>query len=194
MINPEKGILLGNMKMGEITKPLIELMDDAFHAEKYLDTHNEPFFRRIYIRSVISDIEAVVWFLKQLCIKVSHIKPQLLDPSEYGFLSDETYELKENGDIQKKSKFLRLESNIQFTIKICNRLFHTSVDLQTGTIEWQSFLKTIKVRNRITHPKNAIDLQISDDELETCKRTSSWFNQKIYDFVNTLRENSKISK
>jgi len=124
---------LTNMKLGEITQPLVELLRDAEQAENYLDGHDSPFFRRAYIRSTMAAIEAIVWFLKQTCVKAAAGSQSQLSVAEYSLLSDKTYDLKNNGEVNVQTKFLKLPDNVRFAIKTCNRLFGTTVDLQVGS-------------------------------------------------------------
>lgn len=57
-----------------------------------------------------------------------------------------------------------------------NRFTHGSIDLQTDSKTWDRFNKTIKVRNRITHPKNAGEIDITDEEIQHATEVCNWFN------------------
>jgi len=69
-------------------------------------------------------------------------------------------------------------------------LFGTTVDLPVGSTSWQEFLTAIEVRNRITHPKDTADLQVSDNEIAVCKRVCGWFNERIADFIAGITKQS----
>lgn len=183
------------MKLGDITQPIVQLLDDAHSAEQLLLEHDEPFYRRSYIRSTMAAAEAVVWFLKQVCLRAAKERGRGLSIGEIALLSDRTFELKSNGRIRSHPKYLKLPDNIRFTISTCNRMFATEADVGAGGMGWNSFLAAIEIRNRLAHPKQAADLNVSDEELETCKSSSAWFNQLIASFVTALvHRNTNDSK
>ena len=49
-------------------------------------------------------------------------------------------------------------------------------------------IEAIKIRNRITHPKEVNDITISDDELLIIKKVNEWFNGIIKDMIEHIRE------
>jgi hypothetical protein len=106
--------------------------------------------------------------------------------AEYAMLADQSYDLKANGETSIQPKFLRLPDNLRFTIKVVSRLFEMQLELGVGTTAWGNFKKAIEIRNRITHPKNASDIDISDDEIKTCKEVSGWFNGIVAKFIENL--------
>lgn len=179
------------MKIGDITQPLIELLRDAASAERLLDQHDDQFYRRSYIRSTVAAIEGIVWLLKQTCLKAAGEARSRLSVAEYAMLSDATYELTNNGEVRTQTKFLKLAENLRFAVNTCNRLFGTAIDLQVGTSSWEEFRTSTTIRNRITHPKDIRELQITDNEIAMCKRVVSWFNQRIWELIDALSDQSR---
>jgi hypothetical protein len=45
---------------------------------------------------------------------------------------------------------------------------------------WPSFKASIKLRNRITHPKRLADFNVSDEEVRTLHRAVEWWSCTIY--------------
>lgn len=178
------------MKLGEITGPLIELLHDAEMSEKLLTERDDQFSRRSYIRASISAMEGIVWLLKQICIKASKEAHFGLSFGEYAMLVERTGEVEPNGEVKLRTKLIKLESNLLFTVRMCNRIFRTSVDLRCDTASWEKFRKTIKIRNRITHPKSIEELHITDGEILMCKEIIGWFNDRIFEFVEDIQKKS----
>ena len=174
------------MKLGEIVQPLIELLKDAEHAERLLAQDDGQFYRRSYLRSTFAAIEGIVWLLKQTCYKVTGEAGAPLSVAEHAMLSEETYDLKRNGEVRTQPKFLRLPDNLKFTINTCNRFLGSTIDLEIETTPWHQFLNAIKIRNRIMHPKEASELQISDQEIADCQQVVGWFNEKIHQYIIEL--------
>lgn len=177
------------MKLGDITRPMIQLLEDALAAEEFLDANDNQFARRSYIRSMFVTFEGIVWLLKQVCLKArSKSGVRKFDPAEYALLQDQTYELKKNGDTVVQTKFLRFPENFRFTVRIINRLFNAQVDLGIGTTSWDNFLRAVAIRHRITHPKSVDELYISDEEIQLSKNVSSWFNDTIHASVQAIAQ------
>ena len=180
------------MKLGDITRPMVRLLDDAQTAETYLDQTDSQFARRAYIRSIFASLEGTLWLLKQVCLKVPTVSgPRRFDPAEYALLQDQTYDLKNNGETSIQTKFLRLPDNLRFTFRVFNRLFGAQVDLGVSGAPWSAFLKALDVRHRITHPKKVDELDITDDELKLCREVSSWFNETIHATIQAIVAASK---
>jgi hypothetical protein len=171
------------MKMRDIQEPMLKLLEDAHDAETLLDEKATQFFRRAYIRSIFASIEGTVWLIKQVCLKAKpHRGHRLIGVAEYALLTDQSYELKNNGEPSVQTKYLKLPDNLRFTAKVVQRLFGARLELGVGTTKWDDFLKAVRIRNRITHPKTAEELTITDDEISLCKEVSSWFNELVYAF------------
>lgn len=168
------------MKIKDIQEPLFILLEDALAAEQYLDKNDSQFARRSYVRSIFAYIEGSVWILKQVCLKAKPLSGvRKIHVAEYALLAEETYELKANGDPNTRTKFLRLPDNIRFLFKLINRLFNANIDIGIGTQTWDSLLEAIKIRNRITHPKNASAFKITDEDIKLCQDVCSWFNDLV---------------
>lgn len=185
------------MDIGTIKNGLKPLLDDAFESEKILsENRSSQFLRRVYIRSVFAYIEGSIWILKQVCLKAKSMDgaKRKISISEYTILTEETYTLKGNGDIKTVSTSINLLDNIKFTYKTINRLFKGEINIGVGTIAWDNLIKAKSMRNRITHPKNNIDMTISDDEIDICEIVCSWHNELVHEcfklFVESGNQNT----
>jgi hypothetical protein len=180
------------MKFGDITRPLQKLLDDAREAETFLEQHDSQFARRAYIRSVFAYVEGTIWMLKQACLRYGlEQKGSVLSPAERALLSDKTYYLKSTGEPLEQPRFLPLPENCCFCFITFNRLFSANIVWGVGTGEWDRFLKALRVRNRITHPKDAGKVDVSDEERDAAKQVCGWFNEVMQTVVETLAQRSK---
>jgi hypothetical protein len=124
------------MKLGDITKPMVKLLEDASEAEELLEEKDTQFFRRAYIRSLFSSTEGIIWLMKQVCLGAkSPDKRRRISIADYAMLADQSYDLKNNGETSVQTKFLKLPDNLRFTIKTINRLFNSELDLEVGTVK-----------------------------------------------------------
>jgi hypothetical protein len=180
------------MKMRDIQEPMMKLLEDGVEAEGLLDEKDNQFFRRTYIRSIFASIEGTIWLIKQVCLKAKpHRGHRLIGVAEYALLTDHSYELKNNGEPSVQTKHLKLPDNLRFTVNVVQRLFGARLELGVGTTKWDNFLKTVRIRNRVTHPKTAEELTITDEEIALCKEVSSWFNDLAYAFFQGVLTTSE---
>jgi len=80
---------------------------------------------------------------------------------------------------------------LKFTFCLINKLFQASIDLGVGKKEWDSFLKALEIRHRVTHPKESKAFEISDREIQICKEVCSWFNDLVHSCFDSISQISK---
>ena len=100
-----------------------------------------------------------------------------LSGPEAALLAEETYELSDKGEPVTKPNYLQLPKNIKFTFRIMTRAYGVKYDLKLDDLGWDSFLKAVKIRNRIVHPKQIQDLSISNEEIEIAGVALMWFTE-----------------
>jgi hypothetical protein len=57
-----------------------------------------------------------------------------------------------------------------------------------GNIDWQNVQDAIKVRDRITHPKNAQDLNIDDEEWARIHSGLAWMLKGFTDYFDQVNQ------
>jgi hypothetical protein len=180
------------MKLRDIIDPLLELLRDTKTAEELLDEKPTQFTKRAYIRSSFPYIEGTVWLLKQACIGAAgSTGHRVFSNAEYALLNDEGYDLKNNGEPYVQPKFLRLRDNVKFTDRAVAKFFGSQPQLDGGSSEWNNFLEAIKIRNRITHPKNMHDYEVIDKEIEVCRSATHWFNDIVNEHISAITDTSR---
>lgn len=180
------------MKLHDIIDPLLELLQDTKTAEELLDETPTQFAKRAYIRSSFAYIEGTVWLLKQACIGAAQSTgPRVFSNAEYALLNDEAYDLKNNGEPSVQTKFLRLPDNVKFTDRAVAKFFGSIPQLDDRSTAWINFLSAIKIRNRITHPKNMRDYEVIDKEIEVCREVTHWFNDVVNKHMSAISDASR---
>ena len=149
----------------------------------------DPIMRRVLVRSVFSFIEGTAYGLKQFAIRQS----EELSFGERTLANDESYELKDNGEVVRRSARLRFLSNIRFAFKIFAKATEVQFSLDTASVGWHHLTIALKIRDRLTHPKCVSDLAVTDDEIRTAFSAFTWFDsQIILLLVHTVKKNRAI--
>lgn len=88
---------------------------------------------------------------------------------------EETYELSDKGDVEPRPAKLRTLSNIQFAFRLLAKAKSADFALNVSQNEWELLRRSLKIRDRLMHPKALRDLNISDVEIRDVLRAFTWF-------------------
>jgi hypothetical protein len=153
------------------------MMKDAAYALEALKRDDSPYQRRNCARVIFASIDGLIYYLKQSSLTSA---APLFSPAELSLLQEVSYDVAESGDAYVKQKFLRLEPNLKFALKMFMRgIPGVSVSLDLEGPGWAALRRAIGVRNRLTHPKRINDLTVTDDELRDLEATFDWTQRII---------------
>lgn len=135
--------------------------------------------RRISVRTLFSNIEAICNRLKLSVLPFAEANVKKLEKEEIAMINEESYFLDEYGEAKKRKAYPNFASNLQFAFKVYTRVTGSDFKLDVESIQWKKFKKAIKIRNRITHPKNLSDMKISKDDFRKATNAYNWFLANI---------------
>jgi hypothetical protein len=125
--------------------------------------------RRTYCRAVFALIEGLTFNLKQ----------NVLEMFEYELCQEEIAKLREwresrdkGGDSHGRPLFLPMAENVFFAFDMLSNCCNP---IDRSGSEWRTFVDAIAIRNRITHPKNAGALVVTDSELASVHAAGRWY-------------------
>lgn len=156
-------------------------------AERPVGAFTENSARRQLFRSCFAHIEGVLFAFKQILLHYDDLQ-QFLKCEERSFMQEIEFYLS-GKEIDERPAFIRLAQNIQVTFAIWGRIDPTKTlpPASYDTSEWSALLESIRVRNRVTHPKRKTDLDISDHELQRLFEGFNWFKEAMICVVDPLR-------
>ena len=175
---------MGIMNIEELTKPLFAISDDLERSERDLLANDNSHSRRNYIRTVFAAIELSVFVLKQTLLVAASSCPGKLTFVELAVRREETFDLKNTGEVRTQKNFLKLADNLRFTIRCVNKHFGLSLRFNPGDRNWVDFKNTLEIRNRITHPKGHKDFDVSSEEAELAVRVGHGFKEFLMDWFH----------
>jgi hypothetical protein len=172
------------------------LIDDLTEITKIqASEENNDTVVRTYLRGLFAWVEATIFGLKRIALKMSGHK-KLFSPAELAMLQEQTYDLDEKGNIKLQPKLIPLTKNLRFAFATCSRAFGIANTLNVGDARWDSFQKAIEMRNRITHPRTPKDLHLSEQDFEQIKLALFWFSENyrtlITEFTARLEKLEKL--
>jgi len=157
-----------------------ELKDDVDRCGNTLDfgeleSEEDEFWRRMYVRSAFACIEGMTYRLKEIAHSAHNRQKCAFSEKEVSL-------------IKEKPPFLPFMDNIEFVFRITARAIDSEHKLAVGDNEWDLLRKASKIRNRLTHPKTTRDLSVSVDEIHVVGRAFDWLSVQIVELMFGLRK------
>lgn len=131
--------------------------------------------RRQFCRAFFAQVEGVMYGYKQIALMASDSALVDFSHAEQSLLREESYELADNGEATHRPARLPFKANFRFSMKALAKAFKSDVVLPIPHIGWDKFCKSVKVRDRLMHPKTPASLTVTDDELRDLKEAQRWF-------------------
>jgi hypothetical protein len=149
-----------------------ELYKDLKQIETQIKVQDSQTWRRLYAKSLCSATEAQLSFLE------AHIK--LTGETDYLGISEEDeqilYGTSKKGKTHRKLSFTERTVFLMNTFSYVN---YSTVKVDKGSKDWSEFTLLVKIRNRITHPQTFSDINITEQEIQTCERAFNRFQDAL---------------
>jgi hypothetical protein len=162
---------------------------DIDFIASHLDDDKSGYWSRSLIKTVVSFYEAQVYTLKNELIDFCCENNISISPDVLMFLKNLKYVIKDNGNIKEKYFQTTLKTEIKFIFnEICN-LQNFKLKFGYDDVRWAQLLKTIEVRNRLTHPKELSEQTVTDSEIKDCVVSLVWFYDNTTHFIKQHGQN-----
>lgn len=149
------------------------LMFDVQDALKRQQMEDEPTNRRSLIRALIAAVEGLAWIYREHVVDIANTIDALTD-TERAALADTAATVDDTGRISTQKRYLSTTAMIRLTTRIAKK-FAPDCAPDFGGTGWANLKATIALRNRIAHPKQQEDLEISDDDVARGILAFDWF-------------------
>ena len=153
-----------------------QLGDDVKQAIALLTQSNgSQFARRVFLRTVTSDLEAKTEVLRDDLISAANAREVSFTFPELIILEKSNFDIKETGDIKDRGeKLYRTLDYIAFVFRMALRELGSDPTKFFGNNNWRLTQQMFTVRNRITHPKIDGEFRISTQELKDIQKAYAW--------------------
>lgn len=133
--------------------------------------------RRDFVRSTFAAIEG---WLGDFRRRAQSVLRDVRDftPAEQAAFAETSFTISSNGKLVEQTRYYSMTTMFRFIIRLAEEEFGTPlVDFESN--KWQAFNQAIEIRNRITHPKDIDDFNLSDDDIEAVRSSSIWLFETI---------------
>jgi len=191
MLNDQQAQLRFHPRSGTV---LLAAQDDCKRSAKYVSKfNNSQFWKRSFTRNLFVWIEAWLHLVKvdafnhhQQNARVLYLLSHLIDRkvpkqllteviplTELHLLLDQRVDIKDNGHCKVSDSYPTFERNFRFAMRMLTRVYGLSFEPEYSAPGWTSLIIASTIRNRITHPKERMD--ITSGELDTIIQGHKWF-------------------
>jgi hypothetical protein len=150
--------------------------DSASASEQLRSTPDSQIARRGYVRSTFGMVEGITNYLKTLALRAGERNRALFTAAETALLREESYAINAKGEAYVQPRFIKIEDNLVFALRMYLRGTPTSLELERDGPGWKAFKDAIAIRNRVTHPRSLEDLLLTDPEVDSIRRADRWFH------------------
>jgi hypothetical protein len=136
--------------------------------------------RRAAMHALCVAIEGILWMLQRDLLGVAD---KALSTSQRAILGQKPHILRENGKVGRVPFKVNLKQRMQFSAAIVAAL--RPGEMQFDEAGWRDLQATLDVRDRLGHPENPSDLDVTEAELAAARIGQVWFLDNILAAVQT---------
>lgn len=136
------------------------------------------FAHRTLLRTYFAFVEGIAYQLRQVTV-ASLDESGLLSSGELALLHEERFQLNAKGVPEPKENFQPMLPNLLFSISCYVKNHGAVYSPDTKHQGWEAMKRAVAVRNRITHPRSAHGLQITDEESRQFARAAAWWQSTL---------------
>ena len=148
----------------------MDLLDAYEHSQT--DPWHQP-TRRVWVRTFCSQLEAFAYATKQMVAGFHGLPFVQLTDDDLAFLLETAIQSKAG---TKKPRFLPLKENLKHLTTTTAKAMGFTYEFDIGS-DWLALLAVIAIRDRLVHPKVAIDMIVTDDELQVVGHAQDWYHR-----------------
>ncbi|RZI31025.1 hypothetical protein [Pseudomonas orientalis] len=130
--------------------------------------------RRVLIRAIFAFVEGLSYTIRMSLVK-SHAEH--LSPSVIMALSEQQIDVKESGVVGVKSIKASLMSLVRLTVTQFSSCYPDRFKVKCSGPDFEALASSVRVRDRLMHPRSAADLFIDDGEAMRAAKGFFWFHR-----------------
>ncbi len=165
------------------------LVQDVISSFERHDIEPTQSNKRDLIRTIFAAIEGLSWTYREDVRSTANTIDPLSPLMELAF-TETSYFVSEKGFVQEQTRFISMPAMIRLASRVAEQIC-PKLKIDFGVAGWTDLQLAIKVRNRITHPKNISDLQVSNGDIEISNSALLWFLKLTNDVLEATLSASK---
>jgi hypothetical protein len=167
--------------------------DDGGHVDPNGDIHADyEYHARQLIRAIFAFLEAVTFSIKIKAAEYCLNHNRDISDAERFFAADVEHVLTDRGEVVERPARIRLADNIRFAFALQEKALGLTETFDPSKEWWSCLKSSIRVRDRLTHPKLPEDVDISGTEIVAALKAYDGFKEQAmaYAKLRTVEEGS----
>jgi hypothetical protein len=152
------------------------VFQDAGAAYEELASDGSQQKRRVYVRAVLAAIEALTHVLKQAALEQAEIDRTRFSNGEIAMLREESYSLDGEGKVSSRMRMISPPENFRFALAMVMKATLPGFQMVITAEEWNALKRATVIRNRLTHPRMAGEMTVTDEEIKQVHHAFVWAN------------------
>lgn len=150
------------------------------------------FWYRCLIRAFFAHVDGITYAMRQIAIGAYERDEVKFCVEEIVILKEENYSMKGN-KVASQKKFNNFIDNVKLTFLLFPKVFSVEFELKISDHRWDSFKKSLKARDLITHPKNIDEFHIAPGTINNIQEAIRWFGENIKEMAGKCMESPKYT-
>lgn len=159
-------------------RELIGSIDDGY-VDPHGDVHADyEYNARQLIRAIFAFVEAVTFSIKVQAAVYCLNHNRDISNAERFFAADVEHVLTDRGEVVERPARIRLADNVRFAFALQEKALGLTKTFDPPTEWWSCLKSSIKVRDRLTHPKLPEDIDVSGTEIVAALKAYEGFKEQ----------------
>ncbi|MGF6152217.1 hypothetical protein QFZ84_003206 [Pseudomonas fluorescens] len=180
------------LNIGEFAALFLTLQSDInqiYPFEEHADSNQArypdptyllPGARRGLVRATFAFIEGNSYFLRQILLRSWGDK---LPAATRLALAETQIEVNSQGNVKTKPLRSGATSMLRLTIETFISIFPNVLNVRCAGPSFESLTRSVRVRDRLMHPKSAAALMVTDQETRDIVEAFHWFSSVMVDII-----------
>jgi hypothetical protein len=151
------------------------------------------FESRQLVRAAFAYIEGTTYVLKMSATLDADEHGIELSPQQQHFIFEADFDLNDKGEVFQKSARIPMAKNIRFAFAILAEANGVANPLRIEPRWWHLLKDSIKVRDRLMHPRWPADLDVSPKEVITLIQAKAGFDEELQAILTSRAARPKNS-
>jgi class 3 adenylate cyclase len=153
------------------------LVGDVIVARQRLSAADAQTTRRDVVRASLAAIEGMTWTARE------HVREALaqleeLTPVADLALREMSYTVSDRGELVEQVRGLPLLTILRLVVSQA-KIISPEISVQFSGRGWSDLRQAVQIRNRITHPKSDLDLEVCDSDLAAVEAGLFWLQATV---------------
>jgi len=158
---------------------LIQVIDDGEVDSDGSVSADYEYHARQLIRSILAYIEGVIFSVKVKSVERCLAAGIKVSDHERYLAAEVDSDLNDKGEVVERSSKLRLTNNVRFAFRLLEKASRQSSRFDPSSEWWSCLRETVRVRDRLTHPRMPGDLDVSGDDIVKALKAKAGFDEVL---------------